>query len=30
MIDREELHRLVDELREEKLPRMGDFYPLFI
>jgi hypothetical protein len=26
MIDRKELHRLVDELPEEKLPRMGDFF----
>lgn len=26
MIDREELHRLVDELPEEKLPRMGDLF----
>ncbi len=26
MFDRKELHRLVDELPEEKLPRMGDFF----
>ena len=26
MIDREALHRLVDQLSEEKLPRMGDFF----
>ncbi|WP_164669674.1 hypothetical protein [Virgibacillus doumboii] len=26
MIDRKELHRLVDELPEEKLPRMSDFF----
>lgn len=26
MMDRKELHRLVDELPEEKLPRMGDFF----
>jgi hypothetical protein len=26
MIDRKELHRLVDQLPEEKLPRMGDFF----
>ncbi len=26
MMDRKELHRLVEELPEEKLPRMGDFF----
>ncbi|SFE02640.1 hypothetical protein SAMN05216238_107113 [Lentibacillus persicus] len=26
MIDRKELHRLVDKLPEEKLPRMNDFF----
>jgi len=26
MLDRKELHRLVDQLPEEKLPRMGDFF----
>lgn len=26
MMDRKELHRLVDELPEEKLPRMADFF----
>ncbi|MBU5465926.1 hypothetical protein KQI49_03675 [Virgibacillus sp. MSJ-26] len=26
MIDRKALHRLVDELPEEKLPRIGDFF----
>lgn len=26
MIDRKDLHRLVDELPEEKLPRMGDLF----
>lgn len=26
MIDREELHRLIDKLPEEKLPRMSDFF----
>lgn len=26
MIDREELHRLVDQLPEDKLPRMRDFF----
>ncbi|WP_158701717.1 hypothetical protein [Lentibacillus sp. Marseille-P4043] len=25
-MDRKELHRLVEELPEEKLPRMGDFF----
>lgn len=30
MIDRKELHRLVDQLPEDKLPRMSDlFYHLF-
>lgn len=28
MIDRKELHRLVDELPEEKLPRVSDFFRL--
>jgi hypothetical protein len=26
MMDRKELHWLVDQLPEEKLPRMGDFF----